>query len=78
VAFAIPAAAEAGWRQRLEERGIVVESTVDWPRGGRIMYFREFGPAFVGSDHAGVLVDLLRLHQRGDIDHFSHVNTSLS
>jgi catechol 2,3-dioxygenase-like lactoylglutathione lyase family enzyme len=41
VAFAIPAAAEADWRQRLEERGIVIESTVDWPRGGGSLYFRD-------------------------------------
>ena len=41
VAFAIPASAEADWRRRLEERGIVIESTVDWPRGGRSLYFRD-------------------------------------
>ncbi|HLY20396.1 MAG TPA: VOC family protein [Bryobacteraceae bacterium] len=40
-AFAIPASAEADWRRRLEERGIVIESTVDWPRGGRSLYFRD-------------------------------------
>ena len=41
LAFAIPATAEAGWQQRLGERGIPIESTVDWPRGGRILYFRD-------------------------------------
>jgi catechol 2,3-dioxygenase-like lactoylglutathione lyase family enzyme len=41
VAFAIPASAETGWRRRLEERGIAIESTVDWPRGGRSLYFRD-------------------------------------
>lgn len=41
VAFAIPASAETDWRRRLEERGIVIESTVDWPRGGRSLYFRD-------------------------------------
>jgi catechol 2,3-dioxygenase-like lactoylglutathione lyase family enzyme len=41
VAFAISAAAEGDWRQRLGERGIVIESTVDWPRGGRSLYFRD-------------------------------------
>ncbi|MGA2738694.1 MAG: VOC family protein [Bryobacteraceae bacterium] len=41
VAFAIPAAAEADWRGRLAERGIGIESTVDWPRGGRSLYFRD-------------------------------------
>jgi catechol 2,3-dioxygenase-like lactoylglutathione lyase family enzyme len=41
VAFSIPAAAEPGWRQRLAEREIEIESTVDWPRGGRSLYFRD-------------------------------------
>jgi catechol 2,3-dioxygenase-like lactoylglutathione lyase family enzyme len=41
VAFAIPAAALRDWQRRLEERGIVIESTVDWPRGGRSLYFRD-------------------------------------
>ncbi len=41
VAFAIPAAAEADWQRRLDERGIAVESAVDWPRGGRSLYFRD-------------------------------------
>ena len=41
VAFAIPAAAEGQWRSRLRERAIPIESTVDWPRGGRSVYFRD-------------------------------------
>ena len=41
VAFAIPASAEAGWKRRLEERAIPIESTVEWPRGGRSLYFRD-------------------------------------
>jgi catechol 2,3-dioxygenase-like lactoylglutathione lyase family enzyme len=41
VAFAVPAAALADWQRRLEKRGIVIESTVDWPRGGRSLYFRD-------------------------------------
>jgi catechol 2,3-dioxygenase-like lactoylglutathione lyase family enzyme len=41
VAFAIPAAAEEDWRRRLEERGVAIESTVEWPRGGRSLYFRD-------------------------------------
>jgi len=41
VAFAIPAAAEKSWQQRLEKQGIAIESTVDWPRGGRSIYFRD-------------------------------------
>lgn len=41
VAFSIPADAEEGWRAQLTEHGIVIESTVDWPRGGRSLYFRD-------------------------------------
>jgi len=41
VAFAIPATAEAGWVRRLEQHGIAIESAVDWPRGGRSVYFRD-------------------------------------
>ncbi len=41
VAFAIPAAAEAEWQRRLDARGIAIESAVDWPRGGRSLYFRD-------------------------------------
>lgn len=41
IAFSIPAAAEAAWQQRLDEREIAIESTVDWPRGGRSLYFRD-------------------------------------
>lgn len=41
VAFSIPAAAEGAWQSRLNERGVVIESTVDWPRGGRSMYLRD-------------------------------------
>jgi catechol 2,3-dioxygenase-like lactoylglutathione lyase family enzyme len=41
LAFAIPAPAEVAWQQRLQDRGITIESTVDWPRGGRSLYFRD-------------------------------------
>jgi catechol 2,3-dioxygenase-like lactoylglutathione lyase family enzyme len=41
LAFAIPAASEADWETRLQEHGIRIESTVDWPRGGRSLYFRD-------------------------------------
>lgn len=41
LAFAIPAAAEAEWVRRLQNRGIAIESTVNWPRGGRSLYFRD-------------------------------------
>lgn len=29
------------WRQRLAEQDVPVESTVEWPRGGRSLYFRD-------------------------------------
>ena len=41
MAFSIPASAEAQWQRRFEERGIAIESTVDWPRGGRSLYLRD-------------------------------------
>jgi catechol 2,3-dioxygenase-like lactoylglutathione lyase family enzyme len=41
VAFSIPAAALPDWQRRLEEHGIAIESLVDWPRGGRSLYFRD-------------------------------------
>jgi catechol 2,3-dioxygenase-like lactoylglutathione lyase family enzyme len=41
LAFAIPAAAEPAWKQRLEDHDVPIESTVDWPRGGRSLYFRD-------------------------------------
>lgn len=41
LAFAIPGDAFEDWEQLLGERGIVVESVVRWPRGGRSLYFRD-------------------------------------
>lgn len=41
VAFAIPDADWDGWLRRLEEHGIAVERIVNWPRGGRSLYFRD-------------------------------------
>jgi len=41
IAFAIPAGAEAEWRDRLAGFGVEVESTVRWPRGGASLYFRD-------------------------------------
>jgi catechol 2,3-dioxygenase-like lactoylglutathione lyase family enzyme len=29
------------WRQRLEAHGVAVEQEVEWPRGGRSIYFRD-------------------------------------
>ncbi len=38
------------WRQRLKVNGIAIEQTVEWPRGGKSIYFR---------DPAGNLVELI-------------------
>ena len=40
-AFAIPADALNNWRTHLASNGVVVESEVSWPRGGRSLYFRD-------------------------------------
>jgi catechol 2,3-dioxygenase-like lactoylglutathione lyase family enzyme len=41
VAFSIPGSSWASWLRHLEDHGIAIESTVDWPRGGRSLYFRD-------------------------------------
>jgi catechol 2,3-dioxygenase-like lactoylglutathione lyase family enzyme len=41
VAFAIPDAEIATWRNRIEAAGVSIESEVNWPRGGRSLYFRD-------------------------------------
>ena len=41
LAFSIDAADLDGWRARLIGRGIGIESTVQWPRGGTSLYFRD-------------------------------------
>ena len=41
VAFAVAAADLPGWEERLRQQGVAVEGTVDWPRGGRSLYFRD-------------------------------------
>jgi catechol 2,3-dioxygenase-like lactoylglutathione lyase family enzyme len=40
-AFSVPAADLPAWEQRLTENGVVIESRVSWPRGGRSIYFRD-------------------------------------
>lgn len=40
-AFAISPEALAAWRMRLRERGIEIESEVQWERGGTSLYFRD-------------------------------------
>jgi len=29
------------WRQRLQENGVVIEKEVQWPKGGKSIYFRD-------------------------------------
>jgi len=41
VAFAVAAADLPAWCDRLAAHGIAVEATMDWPRGGRSVYFRD-------------------------------------
>lgn len=41
IAFAIAAADWECWKNRIEARGIPIERTVRWPRGGQSLYFRD-------------------------------------
>ncbi|HUJ39589.1 MAG TPA: VOC family protein [Candidatus Acidoferrales bacterium] len=41
VAFAIAGADWEAWEKRLGARGIAMERVVNWPRGGRSVYFRD-------------------------------------
>lgn len=41
VAFAIREDDFAGWESHLASCGVKVESRVDWPRGGKSLYFRD-------------------------------------
>jgi catechol 2,3-dioxygenase-like lactoylglutathione lyase family enzyme len=41
VAFAVPASDLDAWTARLREKGVAVEETVRWPRGGVSVYFRD-------------------------------------
>ena len=41
VAFGIRPADEDRWRSTLEAAGVEIESVVDWPEGGRSLYFRD-------------------------------------
>jgi catechol 2,3-dioxygenase-like lactoylglutathione lyase family enzyme len=40
-AFAIPRGSDEAWKARLHNAGIAIESIVNWPRGGRSLYFRD-------------------------------------
>src|SRR5689334_21494788 len=41
LAFAIPAPDLDAWKRRLQEKNIALESSVQWPRGGQSVYFRD-------------------------------------
>jgi catechol 2,3-dioxygenase-like lactoylglutathione lyase family enzyme len=41
VAFAIDKSDLEAWERRLDRAGIDLESKVDWPRGGKSIYFRD-------------------------------------
>ncbi len=41
VAFAVPDQDIPLWNSHLERCGVVVEQAVDWPQGGRSLYFRD-------------------------------------
>lgn len=41
IAFSIAAADLAGWEARLADQNVAVESTVNWPEGGKSLYFRD-------------------------------------
>jgi catechol 2,3-dioxygenase-like lactoylglutathione lyase family enzyme len=41
IAFAVPEVELATWRERLKEAGIAIESAIDWPQGGKSIYFRD-------------------------------------
>ncbi len=41
VAFAMPDAELEAWKEWLSRKGVPVESEVEWPRGGRSVYFRD-------------------------------------
>jgi catechol 2,3-dioxygenase-like lactoylglutathione lyase family enzyme len=41
VAFSISIEELSGWEKALTERGIAIESRVQWPRGGTSLYFRD-------------------------------------
>jgi catechol 2,3-dioxygenase-like lactoylglutathione lyase family enzyme len=41
VAFAVPDTELDAWRVRLPAHGVAIESEVEWPGGGRSIYFRD-------------------------------------
>lgn len=41
VAFAVPDHDISAWKDHLERCGVAIEQIVDWPQGGRSIYFRD-------------------------------------
>ena len=41
VAFSVDASDLEGWIEQIERRGVEVEARIDWPGGGRSIYFRD-------------------------------------
>ena len=41
VAFGVREAELPAWRERLQQQGVAIEKTIDWPGGGRSVYFRD-------------------------------------
>jgi catechol 2,3-dioxygenase-like lactoylglutathione lyase family enzyme len=41
LAFGVSEAALPGWADWLAQRGVAIERTIDWPGGGRSLYFRD-------------------------------------
>lgn len=41
LAFAASAADLPAWQAHLESHGVAIEQTIDWPSGGRSIYFRD-------------------------------------
>ena len=39
--FAVHEAALPGWQAHLDSHGVAIEKTIDWPGGGRSLYFRD-------------------------------------
>ena len=39
--FGVPSTSLPAWRERLEQRGIPIESSLTWPDGGTSIYFRD-------------------------------------
>ncbi|MEO7724902.1 MAG: VOC family protein [Chthoniobacterales bacterium] len=41
IAFVIDESKIEPWRKRLKESGVAIESEIEWPEGGRSLYFRD-------------------------------------